>query len=177
MSMRPFPLLAARALCLAGALAGAWAMAQDTLANGATLAKGHGLTSSNGEYQMDFREDGKLAVYRIASASPARTLCWQTPGDGFMGPGTLEVQGDNDLVIRDGDREVRWHTGTGGQDPESKAALVMGDDGELCLQGGRRVWGSASPGPAVTVRIILPREELREAVREAQAEADKCVVQ
>lgn len=168
-------------------LAGAGAEAH-TLANGARLLKGQSVISRNGRFQLEFRQDGKLAVYRLPDpAAPAaeRTLHWETSRPGFTGPGTLAMQADNNLVCHDSAGAPRWHTGTRDPHPRSAAHLSLADDGTpRLLAGTRLLWDSSreaatlQPGDAVTVRIVLPIEELRAAVKEAGEEEDsKCVVQ
>jgi|GEM_PF-5223513 len=156
-----FPVLPA--LAFAGALC-----AQDTLAGGASLAKGQGLTSPNAQFRLDVREDGKVAVYRLA---PAPVLHWESPGEGFPGPGTLTMREDGDLVLTDADGATRWHTAT--TDNPGRARLVLGDDGSLSVRAGTLSLWTAG---AVTVRIVLPVPELRKAIADAEAARATCVI-
>ncbi|NTV74642.1 MAG: hypothetical protein HGA66_10595 [Holophaga sp.] len=148
-------------LALAAALG-----AQDTLAGGASLAKGQSLTSRNGTYRLDVRDDGKVAVYRLA---PAAVLHWESPGDAFQGPGSLTMRQDGDLVLADAEGATLWHTATAGP----RARLVLEDDGALCVWSGTsRLWMAG----AVTVRIVLPLAELRKAIQDEDAVRGTCVI-
>ncbi|WP_306600515.1 hypothetical protein [Geothrix sp. 21YS21S-2] len=146
--------------------AGAVAGAQDTLASGASLAKGQSLTSRNGAYRLDVRDDGKVAVYRLA---PAAVLQWESPGEGFEGAGALTMREDGNLVLTDADGATRWHTATAGP----LARLVLEDDGALCVRSGT---GSLWMAGAVTVRIVLPLAELRKAIQDEDAVRGTCVI-
>lgn len=140
--------------------------AQDTLASGASLAKGQSLTSRNGAFRMDVRDDGKVAVYRLA---PAAVLHWESPGEGFQGAGALTMREDGDLALTDADRATRWHTATA----EPRARLVLEDDGALCVWSGTsRLWMAG----AVTVRVVLPLAELRKAIQDEDAVRGTCVI-
>ncbi len=140
--------------------------AQDTLAEGASLAKGQSLTSRNGTYRLDVRDDGKVAVYRLA---PAVALHWESPGEGFQGVGALTMREDGDLVLTDADGATRWHSATAGP----RARLVLGDDGSLSVRAGTLSLWTAG---AVTVRVVLPVPELRKAIADAEAARARCVI-
>jgi hypothetical protein len=150
---------AARSALLAVLLAGPALLAKSALANGESLAKGDALQSENGQYEMVFREDGRLAVYRrtgeeVATLSPR----WESEGDGFEGPGTLVVQPDNNVVIYDSRGTPRWHTGTFEESRETPARLVLEDDGALNLwSGSRRLWCS---GPHFQVRFGMGSKQV-----------------
>jgi len=185
LSSRKLPLLAGAALLLAGLAA----RAEHTLANGSHLLMGQGLVSANGRFQLEFRTDGKLAVYRLpdpgAGAGALRTLHWESSRPGFTGPGLLAMEADNNLVAYGSDRKPRWHSGTHHPVPQFPAQLTLTDDGTPCVHDGKRIlWDSSKeaatlqPGDAVTVRIILTKKEIREAIAQADAEREsKCVVQ
>jgi hypothetical protein len=191
-----------KALFLSGLLAGAHAVAQDILANGASLPKGGTLTSSSGEYQTVFRDDGKLAIYKITATGAAsssssstppgttRTLTWESSKGGFEGPGTLVMQEDNNLVIYNATRDSMWHTGTFGDEPQFKAYAIMENSGNLCLYSGtRRIWSSGAimktltlkvgAGAPIQLRGHLATESARDALKEVAklAHEEKCVVQ
>ncbi|BDU73100.1 hypothetical protein [Mesoterricola silvestris] len=145
-------------------------LAADSLPSGARLAKGESLTSRNNAYRMDVRDDGKLAVYRLA---PAEALVWESPGDGFPGAGALEMRADNDLVLADAEGATRWHSATAETGARIPGHLVLQDDGELCVfSGPRRLWAAG----AVAVRIVLPLGELRKAIQDEEARRDWCVI-
>lgn len=190
-----------KALVLSGLLAGAHAMAQDTLANCASLAKGGTLTSSSGEYQTVFRADGKLAIYKITAAGAAsssssstapgttRTLTWESSKGGFEGPGTLVMQEDNNLVIYNATGDSMWHSGTFGDEPQFKAYAIMENSGNLCLySGARRIWSSGAiiktlslnlGAGSVQLRTDIATESARDALKDVAklAHEEKCVVQ
>jgi hypothetical protein len=144
-SRPPFAVALAGALLLAGGAGSAPLGARNALLNGEELSKGGTLTSFNGRYRMVFEESGKLAVYQLPESGAPPEVCWRTRAPGFEGPGTLVVQGDNNVVIYDGAGRPRWATGTWNRGRPGAACLVMQDNGDLCVCSGPRVLWSSGP--------------------------------
>jgi len=119
------------------------AVFRDTLRQGETLAEGHFLTSSSGNYVAVLQSDSNFVVYSSFHFSPKNAL-WSSHTNGKgADPARLVVQEDANMTMYDGANKAIWASGTHGKGTKGYH-LVMQDDGNLVLYDGNRsaIWST-----------------------------------
>ena len=94
------------------------------------------LESTDGEYYLTYRADGKLAFYH------GETLVWES-GTSSTKPKMARISKSGNVELVDTDNYVYWSTGTKGSSP---VALAVQTDGRLVLYDGsmRELWGQGT---------------------------------
>lgn len=99
---------------------------RDRVLSGHTLLPGDRLTSSNGQYFLQFQTDGNFVLYTKAGQA-----LWST--DTMGNAVRVEMQGDGNLVLYNAQNAPVWATNTNGH---PRAFLVVQDDGNVVLYDG-----------------------------------------
>ncbi|NJR13048.1 MAG: hypothetical protein HC779_00370 [Phyllobacteriaceae bacterium] len=114
---------------------------------GDELLPGQTLISRNGKYFTLFRTNGNLVVFKGTPANPGEKI-WESGTAGKARNGSVAIQDNGNLVIRDSDGKVQWASRTGASGADRSFKLVMQNNGNLALvdpsQGGDVLWGSIS---------------------------------
>lgn len=95
---------------------------------GQTLAKDHGLQTSDGRYTFVFQSDSNLVLYKNYPTHPRRAI-WASGTNGRPGA-VCNMQADGNLVIYDADAHALWASGSNGH-PGSR--LVVQTDGNTVI--------------------------------------------
>jgi hypothetical protein len=108
--------------------------ASDTLASGGRLTAGQTLVSSNRRFRLLYQSDGNLVLYDDTD----RTAPWATNTGGTT-PGYVQLQGDGNLVVYEGQGAARFASNTPGN---ANSRLVLQNDGNLVLyaSNGQPTW-------------------------------------
>ncbi len=110
------------------------------------------LQSANGQYFAVFQTDGNLVVYRGTPAANGGAI-WASNTGGKAPGGSVQMQGDGNLLVYAPGAAPQWASGTDGAGVNRPMTLIMQNDGNLVIydsQGGEALWSTQ------TGRIALP---------------------
>src|SRR5262249_29877798 len=83
---------------------------RDRLRPGEVLRSGESLTSANRRNRLVYQSDGNLVLYDDVT----RTVLWASNTNSSAGAGSVSMGTDGNLVVRDGQSQIRFATGTSG---------------------------------------------------------------
>jgi pseudomonalisin len=122
----------------------AWASVLD---QGASLASGSELRSSNGTFRLAMQLDGNLVFSRVNGAT-----LWSSGTQGNAGARAV-MQADGNFVVFSSAGMPLWSTGTSNTSPQDRARLKLQDDGNVVIYARRPVWATYTARPSGTFTV------------------------